>query len=134
MLTKVHVRKHERALWFRDGDFKRVLAPGSHRLWSRLWNWGDRVEKADTLKTRFEHVLLDVMLSDSRLHDQLVVLDLNDAQRALVWRDERLFQIVGPGKHAYWIVPAKLDVETYSVNEFASSTRASRRSSSTPTR
>jgi regulator of protease activity HflC (stomatin/prohibitin superfamily) len=63
--------------------------------------------------------MLDVMLTDSRLRDQLVVLDLNDAQRALVWRDDRLFQIVGPGKHAYWIVPAKLDIETYSVNEFA---------------
>jgi regulator of protease activity HflC (stomatin/prohibitin superfamily) len=120
MLTKVHVRKHERALWFRKGDFKRVLSPGTHRLWSRLWNWTDRLEKADTLKTRFEHPMLDVMLTgDSRLRDQLVVLDLNDAQRALVWRDDRLFQIVGPGKHAYWIAPAKLDVETYSVNEFA---------------
>src|SRR5688500_8079352 len=119
MVTKVHVRKQERALWFREGDFKRVLAPGSHRLWSRLWNWGDRVEKADTLQTRFEHPMLEVLLTESRLRDQLVVLDLNDSQRALVWRDDRLFQIVGPGKHAYWIVPAKLDIETYSVNEFA---------------
>ena len=33
MLKTVRIRKHEVGLLFRSGDFQRVLAAGTHRLW-----------------------------------------------------------------------------------------------------
>lgn len=117
MFKKVHIRKHECGLLFRDGDFVRPLAPGTYRL--PVWRLGkDRIEVADTLKTRFDHSLIDVLLRNAELRSLLRVVDLTDTQRALVWKDGRLFQVVGPGRHAYWAEPAKVEVETYDVTAF----------------
>src|SRR2546421_6367934 len=33
MFKKIHIRKHERGLWFRKGDFHRLLMPGSYFIW-----------------------------------------------------------------------------------------------------
>jgi regulator of protease activity HflC (stomatin/prohibitin superfamily) len=118
MYTKTHIRKHERGLLFRHGDFVRLLAPGTYRI--PVWNaLSDCIEVVDTLKTRFEHALLDVLLNSADLREALLVLDLSDSQRALVWKDGRLFQIVGPGRHAYWKAGAQqLDVETFDIEAF----------------
>ena len=32
--SKFIVRKHERGLLFKDGDFLRFLAPGTYRFWN----------------------------------------------------------------------------------------------------
>ena len=61
MAIKIRIKKHERGLWFRHGDFRRILAPGPHRFWSRLWSLKERVEIVDTLKTKFEHTMLDIL-------------------------------------------------------------------------
>jgi regulator of protease activity HflC (stomatin/prohibitin superfamily) len=118
MFLKVHIKQFERGLLFRRGDFIRPLGPGTYRV--PIWRIGrDRIEVVDTLKTKFEHALLaDVLLRDVRLREQLAVADLSDTQRALVWRDGRLFAIVGPGRHAFWTTPAAIAVETYDVGEF----------------
>ena len=61
-----------------------MLAPGKHRIWSMPWT-RDAIEIADTLETRFTHPLLDVLVDHPHLRAELVVVDLNDRQRALVW-------------------------------------------------
>ncbi len=119
MFNKVHIKTHERGLLFRDGDFVRPLEPGTHR--GLFWPWMDgrvKVEVADTLKTRFDHALLEVLIRDERLRDELEIVDLADTERALVWKDQRLFQIVGPGRHAYWKRPAMIQVERFDVQAF----------------
>ena len=117
MFLKYHIKQFERGLLFRRGDFVRPLRPGTYRV--PIWRWTkDRIEIVSTLKTRFEHPLLDVLINDDRLHEQLAVLDLTDTQRALVWKDGRLFAIVGPGRHAFWTTPASIAVETYDTSEF----------------
>ena len=114
---KVHIRQHERGVWFRDGDFRRLLEPGDHRLWSPFWATPrDVVLPADTLSTRFDHALLDVMLEQAHVRDALHVVDLTDVERALVWKDERLAYVLGPGRHAFWKTPYRLYVETYRVD------------------
>lgn len=111
MFARFYIRQHERGLLFRNGDLIDVLAPGVHYT----WRWNDRVEIVDTLQTRFDHKLLDVLIRNEKLASQLVVVDLTDTQRALVWKDGRLLQIVGPGRHAYWREPSKIEVETFSI-------------------
>ncbi len=119
MLTKIRIRKHERGLAFRHGDFRALLAPGEYRLWSRLWSQRrDTVQIVSTLETKFEHPLLDMIVQDSTVRDQLIVLDLADEERALIWKDGRLAYVVGAGRHAFWKAPAALKVERFDVNEF----------------
>lgn len=111
--TKVRIRKHERGLLFRYGDFQRVLEPGEHRLWDRLIN-PERasVEIVSTLKPRLEHALLDVLLADAGVSAQVTSVDLGQTQRALVWIDGRLAAIHGPGRYAYFNVSRKVVIET----------------------
>src|SRR2546429_9136172 len=117
MWQKIYIKQYERGLMFRRGDFVRPLGPGTYVIpfWAIV---RDRIEVVSTLKTKFEHPLIDVLIKDDRLREQLAVLDLSDTQRALVWKDGRLLTIVGPGRHAFWTAPATIDVETFDVGQF----------------
>jgi len=115
-LKKVRVRKHERGLWFRHGEFRKLLEPGVHYFAGRLLGGGrDEFAVASTLSTRFEHPLLDTMLTQPHVRDSLHVVDLTDVERALVWKDERLAYVLGPGRYAFWKEPYRLYVETFHV-------------------
>ena len=117
LFRKIKIRQHERGVWFRDGDFRRLLEPGQHRLWSPFWGARrDVILPADTLATRFDHALLDVMLAHPHVRDALHVVDLTDVERALVWKDERLAYVLGPGRHAFWKTPYRLCVETFRID------------------
>ncbi len=118
MWMTIRVLQHERGLWFRHGNFRRLLGPGVYRFvadWLRPGR--DRLEVMDTLCTKFEHRLLDVLLAHDEVRDALEVVDLADAERALVWKDERLAYICGPGRHAFWRQPARLAVEVFEVGD-----------------
>ena len=112
MYIRKRIHSHETGLWFRNGELRRVLQPGTH--WVRI---SDQVEIYNRLKTRFEHSLLDVLVQDESLRKQLMVVDLKDTQRALVYRGERLFLMLGPGRYAFWNEPLPLIVETFDVGE-----------------
>lgn len=111
MVSTVYIKQHERGLLFRHGDFVRLLAPGKHRLWS----WSGQVQIVDTLKTRFEHPLLDVIVRHPDVRAEVEVVELGDTERAIVWKDGRAFAIVGPGRHAFWRTPAAVSIEAYSL-------------------
>jgi regulator of protease activity HflC (stomatin/prohibitin superfamily) len=117
MFVKTHIKQFERGLLFREGDFVRPLGPGTYRIpfWRAM---KERIQLVDTLKTKFEHPLLEVLVRDVRLREQLAIVDLTDTQRALVWKDGRLFAIVGTGRHAFWTTPASIAIETYDIAEF----------------
>jgi regulator of protease activity HflC (stomatin/prohibitin superfamily) len=120
LLKKVRVRTHERGLWFRHGEFRAVLGPGVHYFAGGLLaGRRDRVTVTSTLATRFEHPLLDTMLAQPAVRDALHLVDLTDVERALVWKDERLAYVLGPGRHALWKEPYRLYVETFRVNDAA---------------
>jgi regulator of protease activity HflC (stomatin/prohibitin superfamily) len=113
---KIRIRTHERGLWFRHGEFRRLLEPGVHWFPSRLLLPGrDGFTVASTLATRFEHPLLDTKLRHPHVRDALHVVDLTDVERALDWKDERLAYVLGPGRHAFWKEPYRLYVETFHI-------------------
>ncbi len=102
----------------RHGEFRGLLMPGMHRFWGNLLRRNrDTVEVVSTLSTRFEHPLLDALLAHAALRDALKVVDLTDADRALVWRDGRLLNVLGPGRHAFWRAPYTLDVELFNLRD-----------------
>src|SRR5262245_31505883 len=110
------IKQGELGLVFRRGDFDRVLGPGAWFL-PGVWFGLERVEIVDTLATRFRHALLDLLVRTPELQQRLVVVDLAEDQRALVWRDGRLFDFVGSGLFAYWNAPARVKVEVFSADE-----------------
>ncbi len=111
MLGIVYIRQHEIGLLFDRGDFKEVLRPGRHFIFGARKS----VEIIDTLKTRFEHPLLDVLVKHADLQRELRVLELTDTRRAIVWKDGRAFAIVGAGRHAFWTTQAMIEVEVFDV-------------------
>ena len=115
-MFKVRIRQHEVGLLFRHGDFRAPLGPGAYAL-PRRFTGADRVEVVNTLDAKFEHPMLDVLVEDERLREALLVVDLKDNERALVWKDGRLGWILGPGRHAFWKRPYALRVEPFDVNE-----------------
>ncbi len=118
MWFTVRVKSFEMGLLFRHGDFAELLQPGRYRLWSRLWKpRRDRVEIFTTLSAKFEHKLLDVLVADANLRAALTVVQLADHERALVWQDGRLGYFLGPGRHAFWNEPYKLEVEVFDTNK-----------------
>ncbi len=119
MFGKVRIRKFERGLWFKHGDFQELLGPGVYRFVSGLWDpQRDSVQIVSVLDTKFEHPLLDVLVKDDLMRQAVKVVDLKDTERALVWKDGRLGWILGPGRHAFWREPYELSVETFDVTAF----------------
>lgn len=119
MFKTIRIKRHERGLWFRDGDFHKLLQPGKRRFWNWPFvNGADRVEIVDTLKTYFDHPTLIMLLQQEHVLDELHVIDLTDVERAIVWRDDRMAYVLGPGRHALWKSPYRLYVETFNIQAF----------------
>jgi hypothetical protein len=57
------------------------------------------------------------LLGCDSVRAQLSVIELNQSQRALVWRDAHLAYVVGPGRHAFWIKPCAVTIEVHDVSE-----------------
>jgi regulator of protease activity HflC (stomatin/prohibitin superfamily) len=114
MTIKVLIKDHERGLLFKKGAFARVLGPGVYRLWSNLIERKrEEIVVMNTLDTYIKHPLLDAFSARADFQTEAIVLSLSDTERALVWRDERLAFILGPGRHALWKAPLPLRVETF---------------------
>ncbi|MCR9245974.1 MAG: slipin family protein [bacterium] len=114
-MIRTTINKHELGLVFRNGDLRRVLAPGRHLVRERLI--GGNVQRVNRLVTRFDHPLLDVLAADPALRSHLTVVDLEQNQRAIVWRDGRLYDFVAAGRFAYWSAPYRVKVEVFEVDD-----------------
>lgn len=117
MTLKTIIKSHERGLLFRKGNFAQVLGPGEYTLWSRLFSkQAAEVTVLSTLETYIRHTLLDTFITRPEFQAEAMVVSLTDSQRALIWRDERLAFILGPGRHALWKTPYALRVETFDIS------------------
>ena len=117
MTLKMHIKTHERGLLFRHGDLVRILQPGSHLIWSRFYDRKNtETHVFNTINTQILHPQLESFVQREDFQKEALVVSLTDTQRALVWRDERLAFILGPGRHAFWKVPYALRVETFDIS------------------
>lgn len=117
-MRPIRIRRFERGLRFRHGDFAELLTAGNYLFLNRLWSGDrDRVEVYDTRESRFEHEMLDVLVDVKEVRDELVVVDVGETQKALVWKDARFEAVLGPGRYAYWRRPAKLEIQLFDTLE-----------------
>lgn len=99
----------ERGLMYRDGVFRRVLGPGRHWMLDPLLSV--RVERVSVRDPFLASPDLDVIVKSGALGKEALVLDLTDAQRALVWVDGRFVSILGRGLWVAWTVFRKVEHE-----------------------
>src|SRR5437660_1459544 len=94
MWQRVYIKQYERGLMFRRGDFVRPLGPGTYVIpfWALV---RDRIEVVSTLKTKFEHALLDVLIKDDGVQ-------VEPNEDVLLYRDGVLIDRLGEGLHVFW--------------------------------
>ncbi|MBS0342829.1 MAG: slipin family protein [Proteobacteria bacterium] len=112
-LKRVTIRKNERGLLLRNGDFERVLAPGAHRLFSAL----DRltVEKFALDQPAFTHPVADYLAAKEPevVAAHFVRAELSETQAGLRYEDGVLVEILPPAtRRLYWcgLVDVRVDV------------------------
>lgn len=114
MLRRFKIGRHERGFLYHGQEYQRYLKPGVH------WVWGFdrslvRVSTKDAVELTTED--LEVHLRDTRCWDDLVVADLSDEERALVWVDGRIHSVLGPGRAAFWKDLHEVKLEVFSTGK-----------------
>ncbi len=117
-IQKFIVRKHERGLLFKDGDFIQFLAPGTYRYFALRHRYA--VERFDLAVAAFEHRLADYLVEAERAEiDRLFhLVETNADEVALIYFNERASAVLGPAERKlYWKGVVKVRVEHYDLNE-----------------
>lgn len=115
---KFIVRKHERGLLFKDGDFIKFLAPGTYRYFGLRSRYA--VERYDLSVAAFEHRLADYLVEAERAEiDRLFhVVETHADEVALVYLNERAATVLGPAeRQLYWKGVVKVRIERFDLSE-----------------
>ena len=100
---KFLVRKHERALLFKKGDFVRFLEPGVHRLFDPLMRL--TVDRYNISAPAFEHRLVDLFLKAyaEDVERLFTFVETGADQVAAIFENGRFVRVMGPERRAlYW--------------------------------
>lgn len=109
LFKRYKIRTYEMGLVFRDGEFRGLLAGGTHWYFDPLNKLNvDIVSQRDPWLV---HEKLDLIVKSGALSDRAVVLDLKDNERALVWIENRFSHILPAGQFAYWTGQKQVQVE-----------------------
>ena len=118
MFKKIFVKKDERALLFRRGDFVAILGPGEHRFLDPLWRLS--VEAFPLSKPLFEHRLADYLLKaePALVEREFHVIELAPTEIGLRYEQGALVEVLAPNtRRLYWkgyidVRLEKLDIAT----------------------
>ncbi len=116
--TKFIVRKHERGLLFKDGDFQTFLAPATYRFFDPLNRY--TVESFDASQPTFTHKLVDYWLTAARdeIERLFELVQTGKDDVAVVYHNDQLTAILGPNTRAlYWKGVVETVVERYDLND-----------------
>jgi hypothetical protein len=97
------VRKHERGLQFRNGDFVRFLAPAVYRFFDPKKRI--EVERFDLSQPKFEHRLLDYLVRwhPEAVEDLFLRVETSADEIAVVYRNGHPWSYVAPEQRAlFW--------------------------------
>ena len=97
---KVIIKKDERGLLFRDGNYVKCLKPGRHSLnpfvkYSVVISDVNRAFDAAGKN-------INLFLGDEELLKELTVLDVQDYEIAIHFEDDKLMDVLKSGKYAFW--------------------------------
>ncbi len=115
------VRKHERGILLRNGDFERLLTPAVYRFFDphrRL-----ELERFDVTQPAFEHRLVDYLVrcQPEAVEDHFLTVETGAGQVAVIYRNGHPWTFVSPERRAlYWkgivrVTAELIDVATHIV-------------------
>jgi regulator of protease activity HflC (stomatin/prohibitin superfamily) len=113
---KFIVRKHERALLFRDGDFVKFLEPGVHRFVTLLHAYA--VERFDISTPLFGHRLQDFMVEKypRQVERYFDVVKTGENEIAVVYHDDDVTLIMAPAtRHLFTKGVYEIRVERFEI-------------------
>ena len=96
----VRLEDHERALLWVDGSWCCLLTPGVNVIWTGLKEI--RVEVMDIRPGPFEHPNMAVLVRQPTLAAYLDVFTVDENEAAVLFKDGRMKEQLGPGLHAFW--------------------------------
>ena len=112
------VRKHERGLLFKQGDFVRFLEPRIYRLFDPRTRYN--FERFDLSQPRFEHRLADFFVKHyaadvQRLFD---VVETGSREVAVIYYNRRFAGVIGPEQRVlYWKGVVDVSNEKFDISE-----------------
>lgn len=120
MIKRVTVKKNERGLLLRNGDFERVLQPGTHWLFAGLDAL--RVELFSLEQPAFTHGLVDYLMAKEPdvVAAEFVRVELNEHQVGLRTENGVLVEVLPPAtRKLYWKGIVDVQVEVIDIAESA---------------
>ena len=119
-MQRITVKKNERGLLFRNGDFDRVLKPGRHWLFNGIDAM--TVETFALERPAFVHPLADYLMAKEPavVADEFVRVDLSETQVGLRTENGVLVEVLAPNTRGlYWKGQVDVRVEVIDVAESA---------------
>jgi regulator of protease activity HflC (stomatin/prohibitin superfamily) len=119
-IKRVIVKKNERGLLLRDGDFERVLQPGTHWLFDAFDRL--RVELFALEQPAFAHALADYLMAREPevVEAEFVRVELNEQQVGLRAENGALVEILPPAtRRLYWKGLARVQVDVVDIGASA---------------
>ena len=116
--TKFIVRKHERALLFRDGDFVKFLEPGVYRFGTLLHRY--TVERFDITEPIFGHRLQDFLIETypAEVERHFDVVATNETEIAVIYHNDRVTLVMAPAsRHLFTKGVHTIRVERFEIVE-----------------
>lgn len=118
MFRTFHIKKDERALLFRKGDFVQVLAPGEHSHFDPLRRLS--VEKFALDKPRFDHRLADYLQKwePDVVRCEFHVLEVGAREVGLRYENGVLAEVLAPNtRRLYWKGYLDVRLDKVSIDE-----------------
>ena len=114
--AKFIVRKHERALLFRDGDFVKFLEPGVHRFVNLMHKF--TVERFDITVPVYGHRLQDFLIEKypRQVDRYFDVVTTDENEIAVVYHNDRVTIIMAPAtRHLFTKGVHKIRIERFGI-------------------
>lgn len=119
-IQRVTVKKNERGLLLRNGDFERVLQPGTHWLFAGLDVL--QVERYALEKPAFTHPIADYLMAQEPqvVAAEFVRVELNERQVGLRTENGTLVEVLAPATRLlYWKGLVDVQVEVVDISASA---------------
>lgn len=96
-MKKVKIYAYQVALVYKNGEYKKMLEPGTY------WFWGnERIVIYDVTVAFNTATDLNILLQDAQLANALNVIEVGDDEIVLQYRDGLLKQVLTAGRYAFW--------------------------------
>jgi regulator of protease activity HflC (stomatin/prohibitin superfamily) len=96
-MKKVRIYAYQVALVYKNGEYKKMLQPGTYWFWNN-----EQVLIYDVTVAFNSSTNINILLQDTELANALQVIEVSDNEIVLQYRDGLLKQVLTAGRYAFW--------------------------------